>query len=223
MIVANAGADLPSVPVAMEVVRVDFPPNRLPDMVDDKEAFYDAIRFDKGRRILAGMLHDRTAKYFMVVDEDDFVSCRLAGFVANHDGEPGWSLRKGYVWAEGGRLLYRHPRFHMFCGTSHIVRADLFELPDRFEDATPEYIKRRIGSHIFIDDDLRAEGVPLASLPFCGATYRIGHAGAISQSQRIMQSFVLRKDFLRRPWGFINAVARLRWLTPQLQHEFFGD
>lgn len=222
MLVANARADLPPIPAGVDVVRVDFAPNHLPDIADDKEAFYDAIRLDKGRRILAGMLHDRTTDYYMVVDEDDFVSRRLAGFVDSRRGAPGWSLKKGYVWGDGGSLLYRHPAFHMFCGTSHIVRADLFDLPERFEDASPEYIRRSIGSHIFIDADLRAKGVELAPLPFCGATYRIGHAGSISKSARIVDSFILRKDFIRRPWGLINAVARLRWLTPQLRHEFFG-
>ena len=220
-VVVNEGAELPAIPAQVDVVRVDFARNQLPDIADDTEAFYEAVRLDKGRRILAGMLHARDSDYYMVVDEDDFVSRRLARFVAAHEGAPGWSLQKAYVWAEGGKLLYRHPAFHKFCGTSHIVRADLMELPARFEEASASYIKRRVGSHIFIDEDLREKGFPLAPLPFCGAAYRIGHAGATSQSGRILQSFIFRKDFIKRPWGLANALLRLRPLTPKLRHEFF--
>jgi len=223
VIVANIEADLPQLPAGFAVKRVDFPPNLFPEQAgNDKEARYDAIRFDKGRRILAGMLHDPVTDYFMVVDDDDFVSSKLAGFVSVHGGAPGWRFNTGYVWADGGTLLYRHPAFHKFCGTSHIVRADLMELPARFEDASDAYIKRRLGSHIFIDDDLREKGTPLVPLPFCGAIYRVGHAGATSQSGRLLRTFLLRKDFIARPWGLVNALLRLRLLTSRLRQEFFG-
>lgn len=222
VVVANAGADLPPLPDGIAVKRVDFAPNPFQRTIEeDREAYYDAIRYDKGRRILAGMLHDRDTDYYMVVDEDDFVSNRLARFVNQHGGAPGWRFRKSYVWGDGGKWLYRHPAFHKFCGTSHIVRADLMELPDKFEDATVPYIKRRIGSHVFIDDDLQAQGAPLAPLPFCGAVYRIGHAGTTSNSGRLLNTFILRRDFIRRPWGMVNALCRLRPLTPRIRREFF--
>lgn len=221
VVITNTGTDLPEPPTGVLIKYVEFPPNEFTQRErNDTEARYESIRYDKGRRILAGMLHARASDYFMVVDDDDFVSRKLARFVAAHRGAPGWRFDKGYVWSEYGSLIYRHPRFHKFCGTSHIVRADLMQLPAAFEDASDSYIKRRLGSHIFIDEDLRSQGTPLATLPFCGAVYRIGHTDATSRSQRLLKTFILRKDFVQRPWGLINALLRLRWVTARLRQEF---
>ncbi len=85
-------------------------------------AVYEAIRADKGRRVLAGMLQAGAMGHVMIVDDDDFVSCRLAGFVAANLAETGWYLKHGYVWTEGSRLLFRHDDFSHLCGTSHIIR-----------------------------------------------------------------------------------------------------
>lgn len=224
VVVANNDADLPSLPPGFEVKRVDFPPNPLYELgQNDREAFFEAARLDKGRRILAGMLHAREADYFMVVDDDDFISCKLAGFVAAHHGEAGWCFTRGYVWPNGGHVLYQHPSFHKTCGTSHIIRADLLELPTQFEQATDLYIKRMLGSHIFIDDYLRDKGTPLAPLPFCGAVYRIGHEGNHSKSSRLLRTFVFKKKFIMRPWSIVGAALRLRPLTGSIRQEFFGS
>ncbi len=81
IIVANHGADLPPLPPGFTVERVDFPPNRLHEQGNaDKQSFYDAFRIDKGRRVLAGMLRAKPSDYFMIVDDDDFVSNRLSRF-----------------------------------------------------------------------------------------------------------------------------------------------
>lgn len=65
--------------------------------------------------------------------------------------------------------MYLHPDFSRFCGTSHIVRADLYAVPERFEEASESFVKRMLGSHVFIEEHLRASGSPLAPLPFPGA------------------------------------------------------
>lgn len=222
VIVANAGSDLPALPAGFEVKSVDFPPNQKHDFGKDgvdKEAVLDAFRYDKGRRVLAGMLHARDSDYFMIVDDDDFVSRRLAGFVSAHHGTPGWFIKQGYVWADGGAGVYLHKNFHKFCGTSHIVRADLLELPARFEDATTAYIKDRLGSHVQIDGILHERGTPLVPLPFSGAVYRIGHPGAHSKSASLLQTFVFDKYVITRPWLMVRNLLRMRSLTPALRHE----
>jgi hypothetical protein len=223
IVVANHGADLPALPRNVEVKRVDFPPNLLHERGEaELETFYEAVRLDKGRRILAGMLHAGPTGYFMVVDDDDFVSRRLAEFVVRHDGENGWSIRDGYVWASGGRVLYRHPDFARFCGTSHIVRADLYDLPARFEAASEPFVKRILGSHVFIEEHLRVSGAPLGPLPFPGAIYRIGHAGAHSRSAGLLRTFFLKKQHVRNPARLVDAALRLRVLDPRVRWEFFG-
>src|SRR5690606_18688753 len=147
------------------------------------EQFLEAVRLDKGRRILAGMIDAGATDYLMVSDDDDLISNELTGFVSKHRGQNGWVFRNGYIWSPGSRLLYRHPDFSMVCGTSHIVRTDLFELPQSFEEASEEYIKSMLGSHIFITKHLVQKGTPLVPLPFVGAIYRTGHVSAHSRSK----------------------------------------
>ena len=224
LVVANHGADLPPMPPGFEVEWVDFPPNRLHERGDaTKEEFYEAFRLDKGRRVLAGLLRARDSAYFMVVDDDDFVSRQLTGFVTAHHGAPGWFFKTGLVWTDGSRgPLYRHPSFASLCGTSHIIRADLYELPASAAAASEAYIKQRLGSHIFIEELLAQRGTPLAPLPFAGAVYRIGHAGAHSGSMGVVRTFVLKRRNFEVPMSLLRALLRLRPLTPSVRQEFFG-
>ncbi len=223
VIVANHGADIPDLPPRFEVARVDFPPNRLHEQgAADKEEFYEAFRGDKGRRVLAGMLHARGAGHLMIVDDDDFVSRRLASFVAANRAANGWYFRTGYVWGDDGALLYRHSDFSHLCGTSHIVRADLFGLPASLEAAEETYIRKMLGSHISIRDHLASAGAPLAPLPFVGAVYRTGHAQAHSRSRGVLREFLLRKSVLARPWTLAGRLARMQLKTPAIEREFFG-
>ena len=94
----------------------------------------------------------------------------------------GWVLRSGYIWTEGGRLLFLHPKFSKHSGTSHIVRSDLYRLPESAETADGDYLRTMLGSHMKIEKLLAARGTPLAELPFPGAIYRVGHAGSHSHS-----------------------------------------
>lgn len=222
VIVANEGADLPTLPAGFEVKRVTFPPNAMHEQgAHALEDFREAVRLDKGRRILAGMLHAGDMGHAMVVDDDDFISRRLTEFVAANPSANGWTMREGYIWS-GGDLLYRYGDFSKLCGTSHIIRADLFKLPKRFEDAAEAYISRTLGSHVFIEDDLRAAGTPLAPLPFAGAVYRTGHNESHSRSEAILKKFLFQKDVLMNPLRLMCRALRLRWKSPQMNREFFG-
>jgi hypothetical protein len=223
VVVANDGADLPEMPSGFEVERVDFPPNQLYRQGNaDKEQFYDAIRIDKGRRILAGMLHAGEMGHVMIVDDDDFVSRRLTSFVAKHPDVNGWYFRDGYVWSEGGSLLYLYPNFSRLCGTSHIVRSDLYNLPDDSSSADESYIRRILGSHIFLEEHLEKEKKPLDPLPFEGAIYRTGHPGTWSRSKGISQYF-LTKGLLKHPIEFFKRLTRLRLKSREIEEEFGMD
>src|SRR5215204_1150059 len=75
VVVANREAELPGLPNRVEVVRVDLEPNPMYVIgAGDKEPFYEAVRLDKGQRLLAGMLYSDRSGHFMVVDADDLVS-----------------------------------------------------------------------------------------------------------------------------------------------------
>jgi hypothetical protein len=161
--------------------------------------------------------------YFMVVDDDDFVSRRLSGFVEAGRGQPGWHVRRGYVWNTGGRLLYEHDNFHKYCGTSHIVRSDLIDLSGKDDDAGIAYLKRMLGSHIHIADDLAGQGTPLASLPFIGAVYRIGHSGSHSRSSSLLQTFLWRRWLFKSPRNLVRVLRRFSRRNREIDREFFME
>lgn len=223
VIVANRGAQLPPMPERVGVKWVDFPPNVLPDMAKEYDSFWDAVRIDKGRRVLAGMLHAGEVGHFMVVDDDDFVSKKLTSFVAANQTANGWYFKNGYVWGSGGKLLFEYPDFSNFCGTSHIIRADLYNLPETFEEASDAYVRLLLGSHRFTRDHFEKAGTPLAMLPFIGAIYRIGHAEASSQSRNLISHFFIRRALVRHPLELIRRFSRLRFLTKKVSREFFGE
>jgi glycosyltransferase involved in cell wall biosynthesis len=223
IIVANRGSDLPPMPDNFTVKHVDFPPNPMYDRgANDLEVFRDTFRMDKGRRVLAGMLEAERSGYVMVVDDDDFVSCRLTSFVADHLGESGWYMRTGYIWGDGGRLLYEYSDFSKFCGTSHIIRTALLNLPVSVEATDPDYIRKIFGSHIFIREYLAERGTPLQPLPFVGAIYRVGHAGAHSKSGGLFKQVIFNRELLKNPLKIVGRFARMRLLDADLRHDFWG-
>jgi len=220
-VIANHGADLPDMPAGFRVVNVDFPPNPLHDMESaDLEAVYDAFRLDKGRRVLAGLVELRPQGHVMICDDDDLVSRRLTEWVSQNRTNNGWWIQNGYVWADGGAWLYRCGDFSDLCGTSHIIRADLYALPVTMDGWSESEIKRSLGSHRFIKGDLDAR-TPLEPLPFFGAVYRVGHPGAHSQSPGLFRKF-FPKTLLKRPKELVRRLLRLRVLTGATRREFFG-
>ncbi|MGD0903295.1 MAG: hypothetical protein ABR924_10185 [Terracidiphilus sp.] len=223
VIVANRGTDLPKLPPKFEVCFVDYPPNPLYGQgTASREEWYEAIRIDKGRRLLSGMLSAAETSYFMSVDDDDFVSRRLTGHVTQNLGRNGWYFRSGYLWETGGRLLYLYNSFSSFCGTSHIIRRDLYKLPDCAQSASQDYIRKMLGSHLFIADRLRSSGAPLDPLPFPGAVYRIGGAGSASRSPGLMRKVFGNRGFVKSPIKVAGAIRRFRLLTEGFREEFFG-
>lgn len=225
IIVANHGADLPDLPRGFEAKRVDFPPNQIYRQENrSKEDFYNAFRIDKGRRVLAGLLHAGEMGHVMIMDDDDFVSRRLTSFVAAHSQANGWYIKDGYIWGHGGKLLYKYNlNFARLCGSSHIIKSELYELPSSMEAATPEYIRKMLGSHIFIDEYLANKGTPLVPLPFVGAVYRTGHSESHSRERSILSQYVCQRWLLRQPMDLARRISRLRFKTSAIDQEFFGS
>ncbi len=221
IIVANEGADLPNLPARFGVVRVTFPPNDLHEMGKaDVEAVYEAFRADKGRRVLAGMLAARDSRFFMIVDDDDFVSARITGHVAQNPDANGWVIQQGYIWDDGGRLLLGYDGFNHLCGTSLIVRSDLYGLPECFEDSSLDWIKTMLGSHVRIADILAGRGAPLLPLPFHGAVYRVAHGGSHSKAPSLVKKYFLSREAMARPRRLLRHAVRLRLVGDETRREF---
>jgi hypothetical protein len=222
--VANTGADLPALPDHFSVEWVDFPPNPKHDKGagDDVEVFRDFVRIDKGRRVRAGMLAARSSTFFMIVDDDDFVSSRLADYAAKHSGENGWYIDRGYMWSEGSPMMVSVSKFFMLCGTSHIINVKLYDFEKFQGEDADDYMKNMLGSHISVARALAASGTPLSALPFSGAVYRVGHPGSHSNSSGLIATF-FSKASLAHPLRLLKIALSLRFATPQLRREFFAE
>jgi hypothetical protein len=219
VIVANAGTPLPDAPPAFTIVRVDLPARALPDRRTHPADFYQTVRRDKGARIMAGLTHAQPAGHVMLVDYDDLVSARLAALVAANPASKGWYFEDGYLYSGGAEVYLFDEAFYKFCGTCHIVRADLLDLQRVPEAQRDALVSRWLGSHYFLKDDFDRLGIPLERLPFRGAIYRIGHGDTTSGSPDLA-GFVSERA---TDTAFTAARARnIRPLTPEVAGEFFG-
>lgn len=222
LVVANREAELPVLPKGVTAIRVDLPLTVLPIQSQNPQAFYDAVRIDKGRRVLAGMMAAPKNGFVMIVDYDDLVSNKLAEFVSTKVGASGWYLDSGWLFDGGGIAFLQRSKFFEVCGTSHIVRRSLFPLPEHEESISPEVIKRWMGSHRFIADDLRTLGAPLEKLPLVGAVYRVGYAGNTSGTGTIIRQRVLRKRNLH-PYRLWQAISALALVDTKMRSEYFAS
>lgn len=222
VIVANENADLPHVSDNIDIVRVNFPPNEKYDKSKyDIKIVQDHVRFDKGRRILAGILHVKNqTDYIMVVDCDDFVNCGIASFVEKNKGKNGWYSKDGYIWNEGSRFVLKYRDFSRLCGTSLIIRTDLYDLPSSIEAAETNYIKNMLGSHVIVQDILAQHGTPLAPLPFYGAVYRVGHIQSHSRSLSVLKTYLFNIHTIVKFPVFLKNLTKFRPMTSKLRGFF---
>ncbi|WP_155999281.1 galactosyl transferase [Thioalkalivibrio sp. ALJ16] len=217
IIVANNGVVLPPLPDGVVAKRVDFPKNDHHERgARDNEAFWDAVRLDKGRRVAAALESINNDDFVMVVDDDDFISRRLAAFVAERTPDSGWYINQGYKWRTGARMLFKTNRFHVVCGTSLIVRAGCFNYKARNESVDAI---RELGSHHLIRERLRDEGRPLSPIPFAGAVYRIGHRNAHSSTR---DPLAPKRKLRARMRSYWRKLTIPRPLTTRMRREFFG-
>jgi hypothetical protein len=139
--------------------------------------------------------------------------------VGKNCGKNGWRFLTGYLWEDGGRLLYLTSDFCGICGSSHIVRSDLYRIPAALEDASEEYLRYMLGAHRFIDKILSERGTPLDPLPFPGAIWRVGHSGSASNSTGLIRQVIHPRD----PLGSLKEAFRIRLKTKSVERDFFGS
>lgn len=219
VVVANRGWDLPDLPANVAICWVDFPRQQLYERgTVDKEVWANSVRYDKGRRILAGLIHLRPTGHVMIVDQDDFVHRGLTRFVQQNPNHYGWYVPKGYIWPDQSRFMLECDEFCHLCGTCHIIRADLYNIPASMEDARDEYIRMELGSHVVIQKLLQERGTPLEPFPFRAAVWRVGHSGSYSRSAQLIHQVY----FPGEPRRTLNKVRSLRWKTRSLEKDFFA-
>jgi hypothetical protein len=219
VIAANTGTSLPALGPTTSVRWVELPLPVLPDPAIDKEGLFEGIRQDKGQRVLAALRDIDDQDYVMTVDYDDWISNRIAGYVADNTGGPGWVLSRGYVYG-GGRVLVGHHRFNEICGSSLVIRRQHLNIVAGDETVREALVRRRLGSHRFNRQDLAAAGTPLAVLPFPGAVYRVGSSDAVTGSKDLFRYVGDARMAVRHPLRFAHNVSALRPVTPSVRTEF---
>jgi hypothetical protein len=210
-VAVQEGADLPPLPPGFHDVRVRFPPN--PGYAPDGQSrndFHEAVRFDKGRRVLAALLAAGPTSHVMVVDDDDFVSNRLAGTVAKAAAGAAFRFDDGYVWSPGSRMLMKHQDFSSLCGTSAILPFAALALPHSLAAASPDYVRTMLGSHVQVKAALEQQGQIFTPLPYPGAVYRVGHANAHSRSKGVLRTHLLNGGMIRNPRRLLRNLLLLR-------------
>lgn len=171
-------------------VEVDFPPAEPPKSRAD---WVNWLYLDRGAKLAVAMLHARDlgATHVMPVDADDFVSNRLAGFVAEHPDTAGWYMETGLIWSGLFRIGEERHKFWSYCGTSHLFRQELFDVPASLglrptrdavvEAMGHEYVEKILGNHIHYLRHFAERGVSLQRLPFIGGVW---HADTGENSSR---------------------------------------
>lgn len=223
-IICNTGADIPSFDdQKITVLNVDFPVNKLYEInTDDLESHYEAIRADKGKRILTGLINNN-CEFVMFVDDDDLLHHKIVEYVEHNIDENGWYFDDGFIWREGSLSVVKRSGFNHICGTSHIVKANLLTVNSTFEANNLSYIKTMFGSHIHLSNELKKQGKPLKKLPFIGAIYRIGHTDAHSKSTGIYQLFIKHKPRLVQVRELLLLLLNYRVLNNKRRKQYFGN
>ncbi len=146
-----------------------------------------ALRLDRGCKYFMGLVQAQKfhPQHIMFFDADDFISNQIAEFANSNPHHNGWYIQDGYVYDEELKLFGTISNFHQVCGTSHIVRYELYQVAHDFPlNATQEhllnhidhdYLFKIIGSHRWLAEHLASQGNQLEPLPFRGALYYIGN------------------------------------------------
>jgi hypothetical protein len=167
--------------------KVKFVPVSFPPASVARKPSWSELWTDKGAKLAVGIAAARRAgsTHIMPVDSDDFVSGRLAGYVAAHPGHPGWYSSHGYLHVVKSRKLIEVvDGFHMRCGSSHIVATtdhpvgpDLDSTLSRSEVVEwvgNDVITHLLGAHRSTVEFLAERGSQLDPLPFPAAIWEIG-------------------------------------------------
>lgn len=174
----------------------------------------EALRIDRGSKYLIGLQHSQyyQPSHIMFFDADDYVSNRLAEFVANNQTQNGWFFKQGYLYDRSINTLGILDNFYMYCGSSHIIRFDLYSLPERLpqnpsqkeilEFVEEYYLLYILGSHRWTSTYFAEKDKSLQFLPFLGVIYHIGHGENHTAQSGILKLQPLEfTDEIRQEFG----------------------
>jgi hypothetical protein len=191
-------------------------------LVDNFPVPQPKVRFDKERdrtrKMLAGIVRAKQLQnttHIMLVDADDCVSNQLAEYVEANPQHPGWLISSGYWYQENSKFVkVMRKAFYEYCGTSNILRADLY--PVDSNDPESIEILQKSYRHKQIRKTLASMGISLDLLPFKGAIYTVNHGENTYYGIGNKDHKISLKSRLFR-W---KSLLDNRWLTPTIKKDF---
>jgi len=143
---------------------------------DTPKTAYEML-LDKGWKIsmIARRIREAGGGYVMLVDSDDLVSNRIAGYVNSRPLCSGYLSSFGFVYNEGSDYVQKAGALHRLCGSCAIVYYRPEDLPDEmpesfFDDSPSEKWVIRM-AHPRIPECLKEQGRSLSTLPFPSTVY----------------------------------------------------
>ncbi len=190
-------------------------------------------RFDKMQKFLIGIRRAKEmgCSHIMLTDSDDCVSRSLAEFVVNNPQADGYFFKQGYIYKNNQkRIQIEKKRFNMYCGTSHIIKSDWYDVSEEnlaripnsisTDRQLPRDILHLYYRHRYFADAFKSQGANLQPLPFLGSVYILGNSENIStlDSKRIQsQTKLSLRGRLSKLRSYLFYRPRL---TPELRDEF---
>lgn len=162
--------------------------------------------------------------YVMLVDADDYVSGKLAGYCHDNPDANGFKSKRAYSWMQGSKKLLLTPYFG---GTMNVMKL----YPDDFPDEMPpsetsltydmsiqlqKYPMKWIDCEI--EGKFRDMGRAFSVLPFPSTIYVLGTGNNISLT--LKEKAASKKRF--HPIGFLRKIYPFdkRFLSEKIKKEF---
>lgn len=194
-IVCNSEQILPKLPSFVDRIDVSLSPNISIYSAQSRQAAFECIRTDKGKRVHAGLadvVPDRDI--VMVCDDDDLIHRRLVEVVLSGRTNVVRFIENGYKWFSGTTKLLEVRKFHRTCGTSLAIPARFYKIFDPSSDLD-EAISE-LGSHILPFNNMINAGWPAEPIDFCAAVYRVNGSNStqveVARAARYEHSFLSR-------------------------------
>lgn len=208
IVVCNEQPEIQFQHSSIHYIKVDFLPTDLS---------FPAKGLDKGRRIVTGLIAASvfSPTHIAIVDADDCVNQNLAALVQEFPRSYGWFFNRGYLYQENTNLIYlRRQAFHKRCGTSHIIRYDILNLPQELSENRPD-LDKFYNEHQYISEKLKQQGYTLQALPFIGAICIVENDENIYQTS-FKQLHHIKTDLISR----LKDIRNFRLLTSGIHREF---
>lgn len=208
-------------------IQVDFEP-------PSSRSYYNCVR-DKFAKVDMGWRYAKQhwkSDYVMIVDSDDFISCRLVSWLAEQPDAPGYRIVNGWVWNNGARFwMEHHHRFDCSCGTSIIIRSDLADLGVHYNTVRdyesdgltvkknsagkllpPTEVRTLLlnGRHPRAGEQFARHGYRIEVIPFPAAVYRVGNIMSLSSRNHKIKSLRM----------LLGRIRRMRFISTSLRQEF---